>query len=398
MEVKTIDVRPGDTPDRARLAARIRYADSDAGAETIFFDVPEQLAGSLSETGHPWLVLFLPLAATLGEPLRIHRPVDPMLLENCQTLLEIWRSWYPRLSNIEIDVPVSHRPVSTDGRTMAFFSGGIDSFSTLLQADDDPNEYDDFVFVWGFDIPRDNARAFRRYWHKIRKLGDELGKSFFYVATNLRETRFREADWAGLYHGAALASIGLALEKRYARILISATHRAGDVQHWGSHPDTDPLCSTSKTEVVHYGGERSRVQKTARVARSAPALDNLRVCAHSRSDENCSHCNKCYRTMINLELLGALERCTRFDRSQFSIERIASLYSDSENAMKFLYELEQLARDRGRTDIANALLRSYKHSKHLDRWLQLPRFLKRQPFLWRYSEPVERLILNRSIY
>ena len=125
MEVSMIDVRPGDAPDRVRLVARIRYMDSDAGAETIFLDVPEQLAGSLSQTGHPWLVLLLPLAATLGEPLRIHAPVDPVLLENCQTLLEIWRSWYPKLSDVEIDVPVSNSPVSTDGRTLAFFSGGI---------------------------------------------------------------------------------------------------------------------------------------------------------------------------------------------------------------------------------------------------------------------------------
>src|SRR5262249_28976707 len=119
---------------RVRLSAQVRYDDAKLPAETYWFDVPERYAGGLSATGNAWLVCLAPLAATLGGPLRISLPVDRLLARNVGELLSIWTGWYPELRTVPLELEVSDRELEgTLGRTGAFFSGGIDSFYTVLR-------------------------------------------------------------------------------------------------------------------------------------------------------------------------------------------------------------------------------------------------------------------------
>jgi len=121
--------------DRVRLAGQVRYADSRT--ETIWFEVPAALEPDLTTTGHPWIVALLPLAARLGEDLRIPLPVDRLLVRNLTELLRIWRGWYPTLREVPLDVTICESPATrragAPARTAAFFSGGVDSFYTLLR-------------------------------------------------------------------------------------------------------------------------------------------------------------------------------------------------------------------------------------------------------------------------
>ena len=74
-----------------------------------------------------------------------------------------------------------------------------------------------------------------------------------------------------------------------------------------SHPALDPLWSTEAVEVVHDGAETRRVDKVAALAASPLALRYLRVCWENRGGAyNCGRCGKCMRTMVDLDLAGAL--------------------------------------------------------------------------------------------
>ncbi len=388
------------TGGRVRLCGEVHYDRGPARSEIIWFEVPESLAGFVSVSGNPWLACLLPLAVTMGERLRLSVPLDKSLHRGAMELMHIWKGWYPQLCAIPIEADVLDPAPNTSvpKRAMTFFSGGIDSFFTALRYEaESGSRIDDLVKARGLDIPLQNAQAFQRLRTRLQKAADELGKNLIDVSTNLRETRFRETKWGELSHGAALASIGLVLEGGYDRIVISSTHSDDSLLPWGSHPATDPLLSTTQTQIVHYGAAYSRVRKTEVVSGSDIALRSLKVCAVSRSEENCSACNKCYRTMIALELLGVLDRCTTFNTGLFDVKKIPSIYSQDRSARLFLEEVRDLARAKGREDIAEAIEQSFRHSERLHKWVALAEALQEIPFMWRLAEPLERFALRRSI-
>lgn len=399
MELTRVFVDEG-TGGRARLCGEVRYDRGPVQAEVIWFEVPESHAGFLSLSGNPWLACLLPLAVTTGERLQLSAPLDKSLYQGAMELMRIWEGWYPQLHAIPIEADVLDPAPSTSSlkRTMTFFSGGIDSFFTALRYEaESGSRIDDLVKARGLDIPLQDAQAFERLRARLRKAADEMGMNLIDVSTNLRETRFRETKWGELSHGAALASIGLALERGWDRIVISSTHSYDSLLPWGSHPATDPLLSTTQTQIVHYGAAYNRVQKTEAVSGSDVALRSLKVCALTRTDENCSACNKCYRTMITLELLGVLDRCTTFNAEKFDVKKIPGIYSQDKSAQLFLEEVRDLARTKGREDIAGAIEQSFRHSRRLYKWVALAGALNETPFMWRLAEPLERLALRRSI-
>jgi hypothetical protein len=400
VELKSIKFEKSVNPKRVRLCGEVAYNDKAFGTDIFWFDVPERLAEFLSTSGNPWLACLIPLAVTLDEPLCLCEPIDPRLLENAKNLMKIWNEWYPDLSIVKIDADLQdiNDEMSGDKKTVAFFSGGIDSFFTVLHNDSTSElAIDELLLILGMDIKIENYPAFKKLYDSLQKAAQSLNRELIYLATNLRETRLSEAKWGGLSHGAILASFALALEKRYKKALISSTHASHDLQPWGSTPITDPLLSTGGTEIVHYGSDFTRVQKTEVVAKSDVALKTLKVCANSRSDENCSSCSKCYRTMINFDLLGVLDRCPRLSRDRFDIKKISKVYLRDENARSFYEELKSLAISKGRPDIAEAIEKSFRHSTRLAKWISVADYLRKKPYVWRWSKMVESLFLSRSI-
>jgi len=378
--------------DRVRLTGEVRYADSRR--EAIWYEVPAALERDLSATGNPWLVALLPLAAKLGEELRISLPVDRLLVRNLTELMRIWRGWYPDLHEVPLDVSICDapvfRPAHSPVRTAAFFSGGVDSFYTVLRHDECvPGRLpiDDLISVQGFDFPLAVGDAFHRHLHRLERAGRELGKSVVWVATNLKESRLREAPWADLWHGSALASVGLALEKRYRHLLIAASSVYEEAEPLGSHPLTDPLHSTGATQVLHDGADATRTEKTVRVARSDVALSALHVCYREHQSENCGRCRKCSLTMATLAALGVLERCPTFPQS-LDLERIGRVYLPSPMQRRGARRLRNLAERHRRADLVRAIDRAVAASAVRARLIAAVRLAL--PF-WRLSPVAKRL-------
>jgi hypothetical protein len=357
MDVENIDISING--DRARLRADVRYG--SGAAEEYWYDIPRVFEDALARNGNPWLAALLPLAATLGEPLRIGKPVDAVLETNARQLLRIWKSWYPKLSEISIEAdgqaPASeHAPT----RTGAFFSSGVDSFFTLLRdrptaAPAERREIDDLITVWGFDIALDNPAAFGRLRERHASLAESIGKGFIDVTTNIRETRWKEAAWSQLSHGPALASVALALGNRFGAVYIAGSGGHRRLRPWGSHSVTDPLFSTRDTTVINDGVAYLRTDKLEFIAQSQLALDNLRVCWESWSDTNCGTCSKCLRTMLALDLFGVLAGCPTLPHPSDLLERIAKLDLSYFVTLGELEDLRKVAKARQRQDVVHAI-------------------------------------------
>jgi hypothetical protein len=232
--------------------------------------------------------------------------------------MDIYACFDRRLKRTSIHAP--HAPRGAAERTRGagialFFSLGLDSFYSLLKWQGVPagsgEAVSHLVTVRGFDIPIDPVRdhLWRAVQKNLQQVERMLGVERFEVETNLREMSDRIISWH-LYYGAAMASVALALQQRLTRVGIPGPASYARVHPGGSTPFLDPLWSTEQLEFVHDGCEASRPQKATLVATSPVALDTLRVCTVNPDGVyNCGCCEKCVRTMICLQIAGALGRC-----------------------------------------------------------------------------------------
>jgi hypothetical protein len=382
-----------------RLEGEVVYTDRPSKPEVFWIEVQERFAPYLSQSGNPWLACLLPLAMTLHEPLQLPIPIDRQLHENAGHLMQIWAKWYPDRQVIPIEADfTADDHMDVPDKTGVFFSGGVDSFFTTLHYDEQATErslpsVDDLITVWGFDIPIDNQLAFNTVQRDVGRVARLLKKDLIVVKTNARETRLSQMHWLS-HFGSLLIGVGLSLERRYTNILItSAEGRKYQKPVSGSHPLTDPLLSTSRTTVVHYGEDRDRFERTDFVSHSAIAMDTLRVCWESSSGVNCGKCDKCYRTMAALDILGRLHQCATLPADEFDASKLERIYSGHQRA--YYLSLREHARDRDRADIVNAIDKSLARSKRLDALTQLPRLQRANqmlkssfPFVWLLLWPI----------
>ena len=319
---------------RVRISAEVEYATSQLPRETYWFDFPAEYRDQLSLSGSPWLTLLLPLACQLGEELHLASPVDATLLEGACENMRVWARWHKDMQPISIIASLEPLPEIVQRRRVGtFFSGGADSFFTLLQHEDPPNpmpRVDDLVTIWGFDIPIDRPEEVEHARASIAEVARIYGKGFIDIWTNLRLTQSENVSWGERLHGPAMIAVAQFLESRFSRVLIPSSYSYSNLSPWGSHIVTDQNFSTSATRFTYDGGGFTRNQKIAAIRHHAPALAYLRVCWIGATARNCMKCGKCVRTMLALEAFGVRSQCSAFDYDAFSLDFLRSYKLDEE--------------------------------------------------------------------
>lgn len=276
--------------------------------------------------------LLLP-ALQRGRRLSLDAPVSATWLSNVAQLLKVWREWWgytellPRAAtHLETDAArrVETDETATTRETALCFSGGVDSFYSLLHGDERPGL---LVAAHGFDIPlRDTARmdAFKE---SLRAVAASVGAKAVVIRTNFREhpSAGRSSLWERA-HGGALAALGHLLSGKASRLIISSTYNKSNPQPWGSSSVTDHFWSSDRMDVMHGGAEAPREEKVRLLAREPLAREHLRVCWENRAPRgNCSRCTKCIVTMVMLAEWVALADFPVFDGGDALAERVDAL-------------------------------------------------------------------------
>jgi hypothetical protein len=265
-------------------------------------------------------------AMKLGERLRIEGVVSGQLMQSLPRLQAIYHEWNEGLSIISvessgIDLLAAHE--GRAGRVSLFFSLGVDSFYSLLKNyrdhPGDEKTIDNLLFVRGLDIAIDDPKVddlFNMSVQNAKKVADQFRKTLLVASTNLRHFTNKYVSWGKTCHGAALASIALALSEGFTEVKIASTYDWEHLFPWGSHPELDPLWSNGKVLLSHDGCEATRLEKTRMVSLNPIALETLRVCYENPDSlYNCGKCRKCLRTMVELQTCGALELCRTFPQN-----------------------------------------------------------------------------------
>lgn len=270
----------------------------------LFLEFPQGDPPNFS-TGGNWIVPALLLACMKqGKPLEMQVPISPVLLRNLETIQDIYRTWIPGYRNVQVIAPVREQPQGQN-RTGLLFSGGVDSFYSLLKHQECVS---DLIVLHGFEFPWNEEREFQEHLNSVRAVAVEFNKRVIIVHTNVREILVRYTHW-DFSHGAALAAVGLSLESEIFKCLIASTCSYDQLHPWGSHPLLDPLWFTATLQFLHDGCSARRVDKLQAIADNKVAMKNLRACDNWGSSGNCGQCEKCLRTMVGLHVIGRLQDC-----------------------------------------------------------------------------------------
>jgi len=341
IHIKDVDVVRQGTHDRLRATV---------DDMEVFYDWPS--AYEIAPRLEPFLGVALLSGMADDRPIVADASahVSPQLLGQLETLQRLVKLWNPEAHFVQIDAETAV-PTQRSEVVASTFSGGVDSFCTLVRCPDLTH----LVYMNGFD--RRSKDRWSSVSEEMTRRIEGFGKTPVLVDTNIQSY----ADQCGItMHYAGGSIFGGVLSYfagRRGYVPSSSTYR--DLKPWGTHPLLDILWSTEATEIIHEAIDLRRSEKTALIAQNPEIFAQMQVCWYGRV-ENCGDCPKCIRTMLALRVLG-------HDRGPFPdvdpMKRLARIKPTTDRNAAFCWDLMILARDHGHAEIEKAmfrLLRRYK--------------------------------------
>lgn len=288
---------------------------------TLWYSLSQEFAGLVSDRSDAALAALLIPAMMAGEDIRIGGTVSERLFFNLSgPFQKVLKLILPSLHLITI-IPSEVQPAHGTGTGVAAgFSGGIDSFCLLADHYFAPvpegfrvtHLLFNNVGSHGFDHEANSRHLFHKRCNRLKPVAERLGLPFVVIDSNVDS----------FYNGTPFietptirnASVALLLQKGFRRFLLAACVHYPDVHVrpgvYMAEIDTIilPLLSTETLDMVSAGSQYTRVEKTLKVAGIEESYRFLDVCTADSRTTNCSTCNKCKRTMLALEVAGALGR------------------------------------------------------------------------------------------
>jgi hypothetical protein len=302
--MRITEVETQDTPRGGRLRARIVW--ERTRPERIHFVYRDVPAAAITSPGDAVLASMLIPAMAMGEDITVEAPVSAGLLEGVREIVRINHGWHPRWHATRVEAPSVPRPPALGSEVASLFSGGLDSFHTLLVPREDPVTL--LFTIVGFDMRFEKRASAALVLPRLEQAAEAHGRRVVVVDSNAYELGHKYL-FRGEHHGGFLAATVLALGAMVRRCYIPGSWMAVNAPPFGSHPQVDPLWSTEALEFVHDGVGVSRVQKGLAIAHDRVVLDHLRVCVRGPDLYNCGRCGKCVTTALTLHAAGTLGRC-----------------------------------------------------------------------------------------
>lgn len=295
----------------------------------LYFQFPAAYSTFLNELADPFAAAMLIPAMKAGDRLEIGVPVSQGFTFNLSRIRDVFHSWFPELARVEIE-SVKEQAAVSDGPSHAasFFSGGVDSFYTLLRyrhADRLPVPLTHCIFMRGIETELERTRGVENSERLATEVAQSTGIECIIGETNLR-SHF-PMNWEAHYVGSALAATALALGGGLRYVCIPSSYSYMRLIPGGSSALVDEMYSTPSTRILYDGADASRADKVTRITRWRRDLvtSHLRVCAANFGGAfNCGQCYKCVRTAIALHVLGVLENSRMFiNQSKSHWKRVA---------------------------------------------------------------------------
>ena len=161
----------------------------------------------------------------------ISGPISPLLFSSLDKIQDLLHSFENSIGHVHFrDLVPGADPITGNDRVGAFFTGGVDSFYTLLKNKDDIT---DMIYVQGYDLDLDNDPVRKQVSDMLYRVANRFGKNVIEIESDYRFLIHPIATWSILSHGTALAAVGHLLADKIKRVYIPSTLKNNSNVPWG---------------------------------------------------------------------------------------------------------------------------------------------------------------------
>lgn len=286
--------------------------------EEFFIEYSEDISDvSKSILVIPFLCNMLPISWVCNAEIKVDE-IDKDFYDSIKDFKQGYINMYPRVSfggKLTTNKIVNNSYVPTD-KVAAFFSGGVDAFSTLISH---YGEKPVLVTLWGSDVKLTDTDG----WNIVKEHALETAKSFdtdnLFIKSSFRKFLkegelgnlvYKKAGdywWHGFQHGIGLIGhiAPYAYKHKLNKVYIASSFTIKDKGKitCASDPTIDNFVKIASCKTVHDGYEYNRQDKVHNIVefrRKTNKHFELRVCWESEGGKNCCNCEKCYRTIYEI--------------------------------------------------------------------------------------------------
>ena len=381
-------LRSERTGAACRVSARVAWEDRERDELVLFFETEGPGGEDLRPEANAFLLACALPAMRHGERrIRVEGAVCPRLRDGLSAAVSLLRSWKGDDRNLPTIEPADGfraSPPSPRSRAGALLSGGVDSLDVFLGnhaqfPSGHPGRLADALHVAGIPHlghlePRVRENFLRKARASAETLSRALGVRLISVRTNVGEVEPDFAFFADEYFGSAYAAVAHLFASALTSMAIASGHPPGaSFAAHGSHPRLDPLFSSGALEIRHEGADRTRLEKSAAVARRPDLLRYLQVCgAPSQLPvdgpfSNCGRCPKCLHTLAEMLLAGALDSAASFPPGSLTTSNLRAIEIEPPKAFHWT-SLPELLRRAGCPDLAAAIEARLAEMRRVDAW------------------------------
>lgn len=242
---------------------------------------------------------------------------------------------------VKINVPVSDAKLLKHAEWVGTgVSCGIDSFSAIKEYSQEASRAYRLTHLLYFKIGAHHGRLYpcpEKVENKIfqeelaiaNRFCEQNGYKLVVVDSNINQ--MANKFWGAIPFGNVASfrneGVMLMLQAYFSKYVFATTYAtfndfnidiSAGLEHnlWWSMP----LLSSDYIEAVPAGSSMTRIDKTIYLSDFKPAFDNLMVCWAGHI--NCGECDKCIRTLVALDFIGALDKFSKsFDIEKYRKER-----------------------------------------------------------------------------
>lgn len=311
-----------DTPSirETQTGVRLEAAITIRGETRIaYFEVDPAHGDSLtSDRADPFLVAFFFYALSLGEDIEVKAPVSESLHYQISfVLMDFLVSIYPERAYrpVRLQGPTITTTVKNQGAVGTGVSCGIDSLAAIFRHHKHPLRSMALTHLCFFDTGshgRPGEEKMEELFVARRKLAFDFGSAINLPVMEVRSNLSELVPLAfGLTHAYLNAAAVLALQPLFATYYYASGASILDFLASNADPayfDTYllPLLSTRNLRLYASEENLGRIAKTRVVIANPLSRRYLNVC--NLEARNCGKCNKCIRTLLALDALGAVEK------------------------------------------------------------------------------------------
>lgn len=376
------NLRTENAGDRKRIAATVIWEDSDRPIHELYYETDEQFADDLVCNPHTFLVACTMPALCHGEKrIFIDEEICPELREGLKaamTLIRHW--WYPKNEQgiLQLETRTNRLMLNSqrEARAGMFFSGGIDSLSSLRRNRlhfplEHPWSVKDGLLIFGLET--DQEDKFAHVVESLRGFAKEAALTLIPVFTNVRYLDDDWMFWQHKFQDSVYASVAHAFSKRLSVVTIASTYNYPYMQRDGSHPLLDMHYSSSDLRLRHDSLDLSRLDKMRLVAGWDLGYQNIRTCNRSELYRpgflNCGECWKCVSARLAFMALGVSEKTKAFPDIPLTRELLDSVMELYGATICFYDELPGPLRKHGHEVLARTIeekIEAYEKRNEVD--------------------------------